>query len=176
MVDLNRRLRSLWEQHIQWTRLTVNSIVGKLPDEQATTARLLRNADDFAAALKPYYGSAVADQFGNLLREHLVIAAQLVKALQAGDSQAAGEINARWYANADAIAEFLSRINPYWSSQVWQDMMHEHLKLLTGEVATRLAGNYIENVATSDAIEAQVLEMADMMSYGIFQQFPMAFA
>ncbi|WP_274366248.1 hypothetical protein [Paenibacillus thermotolerans] len=26
-----------------WTRLTVNSIVGRLPDEAETTARLLRN-------------------------------------------------------------------------------------------------------------------------------------
>lgn len=53
MVELNQKLRSLWEQHVYWTRLTVNSIVGRLPDEKETTARLLRNAGDFAAALEP---------------------------------------------------------------------------------------------------------------------------
>ncbi|SDD96427.1 hypothetical protein SAMN02799630_04355 [Paenibacillus sp. UNCCL117] len=175
MVALNRHLRALWEQHIYWTRLTINSIVGKFPDEQPTTVRLLRNADDFTAALRPYYGEAAANQFGKLMREHLVIAAELVKALQAGHSNVAAEINARWYANADAIAEFLSRINPYWSRKEWQDMMHEHLKLLTDEAAARLAGNYAENIATNDRIEPQALEMADTMAYGIFRQFPAAF-
>ncbi|MEJ8544716.1 hypothetical protein [Brevibacillus borstelensis] len=35
-VELNRTLRALWEQHIYWTRLTVNSIVGNLPDQNET--------------------------------------------------------------------------------------------------------------------------------------------
>lgn len=51
IVKLNQNLRALWEQHVYWTRLTVNSIVDRLPDEQVTTARLLRNAADFGAAL-----------------------------------------------------------------------------------------------------------------------------
>lgn len=174
-VALNRHLRALWEQHVYGTRLTVNRIAGRLPDEQATAATLLRKADDFAAALKPFYGQETAAKFGTLLREHLTIAAQLVKSLQAGNTAAAEDANKRWYANADAIADFLSRINPYWSKSEWQSILHEHLKLLTGEVAARLAGDDAENVATSDRIEAQALEMADVMSYGIFHQFPSAF-
>lgn len=174
-VELNQKLRSLWEQHVFWTRLTVNSIVGRLPDEKETTARLLRNPADFAAVLEPLYGSAIASMFAKLLREHLTIAAELVKALQAGNSAAAADAEKRWYANADAIASFLSRINPYWSELEWKNMLHEHLRLLTGEVSTRLAGNYVENVASSDRIQAQALEMADVMTNGIAQQFPNIF-
>ncbi|WP_193790084.1 hypothetical protein [Paenibacillus beijingensis] len=55
-------------------------------------------------------------------------------------------------------------------------MLHEHLKLLSSEVASRLAGNYAENVAISDRIEEQALGMADVMTSGIVQQFPRAFA
>lgn len=175
MVELNRKFRVLWEQHVYWTRLTVDSIVGRLPDEKETTARLLRNASDFAAALEPFYGAAAAARFGQLMREHLTIAAELVKTLQAGNQAAAAEVNKRWYANADAIAAFLGSINPHWSREQWRRMMHEHLRLLTGEVASRLAGNYAENVKSGDPIERQALEMADVMTYGIIRQFPRAF-
>jgi hypothetical protein len=175
MVDLNRQLRALWEQHVFWTRLTVNSIVGRLPDEKETTARLLRNATDFAAALAPLYGQETADQFAKLFTEHLTIAAELVKTLQAGKTKAAEEVTKRWYANADAIADFLGSINPYWSTEEWRKMMHEHLKLLTEEVATRLAGDYAQNVETADRIQAQALGMADVMTDGIIKQFPASF-
>lgn len=158
-----------------WTRLTVNSIIDRLPDEKETTRRLLRNPADFAAALEPLYGSVIAAKFAELLRGHLTIAAELVKALQAGNSTAAADAQKRWYANADDIADFLSRINPYWSKEEWRNMLYEHLRLLSNEVFARLAGNYVENIALNDLIEPQALGMADVMTNGIVQQFPLAF-
>ncbi|REK74640.1 acetylglutamate kinase [Paenibacillus paeoniae] len=175
MVELNQQLRTLWEQHVFWTRLTINSIVDRLPDEQVTTARLLRNPKDFAALLEPLYGAAVASKFNQLFTEHLAIAAELVKALQAGNTAAAEDANKRWYANADALALFLSQINPYWSEQEWRRMFYEHLKLTAEEATTRLAGQYEQNVALSDPIEQQALVMADMMTHGIVRQFPALF-
>lgn len=175
MVDLDRKVRALWEQHVFWTRLTINSIAGQLPDEKLTTERLLRNPKDFAALLEPLYGAAAAARFSQLFTDHLVIAAQLVKALQAGNSAEADELNKRWHTNADALALFLSQINPYWSEQEWKKMLYEHLKLTAEEASTRLAGNYEQNIALSDQIESQALEMADMMTHGIIRQFPSAF-
>lgn len=174
-VELNRKLRALWEQHVYWTRLTVNSIVDGLPDVNETTARLLRNPNDFAAVLAPIYGQAIAAGFAGLLKGHLTIAAELITALKSGDAQAAQDAQKRWYANADAIADFLARINPFWSKTEWQHMLYEHLRLLTTEVGTRLAGNYTENIAINDQIESQALGMADVMTSGIVQQFPMSF-
>ncbi|WP_339832189.1 acetylglutamate kinase [Paenibacillus sp. FSL R7-0272] len=174
-VDLNRKLRSLWEQHVFWTRLTVNSIVDGLGDVQPTTARLLRNPSDFAQVLAPIYGTAIAGQFEKLLREHLTIAAELVTDLKSGNSTAAADAEKRWYANADEIATFLAQINPYWSKVEWQRMMYEHLRLLTEEVGSRIAKDYVRNVELSDSIEPQALGMADMMTSGIVQQFPSVF-
>lgn len=174
-VELNRKFRTLWEQHVYWTRLTVNSIVGNLPDMKATTERLLRNADDFANVFVLYYGRDIAARFASLFRAHLTIAAELVGALKSGNTQAAENAQKRWYANADAIALFLARINPYWSQAEWQHMLHEHLRLLSEEVAARIAGDYPKNIALNDQIEPQALEMADMMTSGIIQQFPSSF-
>ncbi|MFD1175905.1 hypothetical protein ACFQ3W_06240 [Paenibacillus puldeungensis] len=69
----------------------------------------------------------------------------------------------------------MGRINPYWSKEQWRSMLHEHLRLLTKEVSSRLAKNYAENIAINDQIEPQALMMADVMTNGIVQQFPSAF-
>ncbi|MBH5320479.1 acetylglutamate kinase [Paenibacillus sp. GSMTC-2017] len=174
-VALNQKLRTLWEQHVFWTRLTINSIVDRLADEKQTTARLLRNPKDFAALLEPLYGPDIAHKFEVLFTEHLTIAAELVKALQAGNTAAAADAQKRWFANAEAIAIFLNQINPFWSRAEWKEMLDEHLKLTAEEATTRLAGNYDKNIALSDEIEIQALHMADMMMDGIVAQFPTLF-
>jgi hypothetical protein len=65
-----------------------------------------------------YYGDRVGSRLRDLIREHLVIASQLVKAAKAGDNKTADEIEKRWYANGDEIAAFLGSINPYWSRKI----------------------------------------------------------
>ncbi|WP_239984824.1 acetylglutamate kinase [Sporolactobacillus pectinivorans] len=174
-TELRNHLRLLWEQHVYWTRLTIVGIVFSLPDAELTTNRLLRNPKDFELALAPLYGSAVASQFEKLFTEHLVIAAQLVRAAKAGNSTAATDAEKRWYTNADEIAAFLGHINPYWSAKDWQSMMHEHLALTKTEAVELLTKKYTESVSTFDRIEQQALTMADIMAYGIARQFPSQF-
>jgi hypothetical protein len=175
-VALNQNLRSLWEQHIYWTRLTINSIVGQLPDEKETTARLLRNPTDFAMLLEPLYGSDIANRFARLFTAHLTIAAELVTALRDKNSAAIADAQKRWYSNADAIAIFLNQINPYWSVDDWRKMLYEHLSLTGNEAIYRVSGQYKDNIAINDQIEPQALIMADVMTSGIVQQFPLAFS
>ncbi|MNN33378.1 hypothetical protein D3C81_1471370 [compost metagenome] len=175
-AQLNQTWRTLWEQHVAWTRMLIISIAGSLPDEKFVTERLLRNPPDMAAVIKKYYGDRVAAQFNQLFTEHLVIAAELVKVAKAGDQQAVANAEKRWYANADEIAEFLSSINPYWSKEEWTKMLYEHLKLLKDEVVYQLTGQYKSSVEIFDLIEKQALEMADMLTKGIVQQFPKMFA
>jgi hypothetical protein len=176
-IDCGRRIniinafRKLWEQHVVWTRLFVISNVDGLRDLEPTTKRLLRNPADFADELRRYYGLEKADRFRVLLTEHLTIAAELVDAAKAGDREAVGQIRRRWYQNAEDIAAFLASINPFWSRRKWRDMLFEHLRLLEDEVSFRISGQYALDVANFDRIEAQALEMADIMSAGIIKQF-----
>lgn len=54
-------------------------------------------------------------------------------------------------------------------------MLHEHLRLLSEEVTSRIAKDYVRNIALSDSIEQQALGMADEMTSGIVRQFPSVF-
>lgn len=175
-VRLINKFRMLWEQHDVWTRSTIMSIVFDLPDLNLVIERLLRNPIDFGRVFKVFYGFRAASKFSTLLTEHLTLAAALVEAAKAGDDQGAAEIEKKWYQNADEIAAFLGSINPFWSEEEWREMMHEHLKLVKAEAVDILTGNYSAGIAVYDEIERQTLEMADMMSKGIFKQFPCQFA
>jgi len=175
-VSLRLAMRKLWEDHITWTRLAIISLTTGSPDTQATVARLLQNQTDIGNAIKPYYGAAAGNQLTALLREHILIAADLVAAAKAGDQAKVADASARWGANADEIAAFLSKANPRsWKLEEMKTMLHEHLKLTTDEALARLQGNWAADVAAYDEIHRQALGMADMLTAGIVKQFPRRF-
>lgn len=174
-LNLNNQMRELWEQHGAWTRMAIISIVFGLPDEKFVLRRLLRNPDDFAAALRPFYGQRNARRFDQLLTEHLTIAADLVRAAQAGKATRVAELDRRWHRNAREIAAFFSEINPFWSEKRWIEMLFEHLRQVRMEAVQMLQRNYQGSIDTYDAIETQSLGMADEMTRGIVRQFPRRF-
>ena len=134
-LELRNDMRKLWEDHITWTRLAIISLTTDSPDTQATVGRLLQNQDDIGDAIKPFYGDAAGEELSRLLREHILIAADLIAAAQAGDSAAVATHQARWRANADEIAAFLNAANPRsWKLREMKAMLYEHLDLTTTEV------------------------------------------
>jgi hypothetical protein len=169
-------MRMLWEDHIVWTRMAIVSFAADLPDFSATAERLLRNQDEIGDAIAPFYGREAGDQLSALLREHILIAVDVLVAAKAGDQPALDEALARWDANADDIAAFLNAANPRnWPLDEMWAMMREHLALTTQEAVARLTGDVAADIAAYDAIHEQALEMADMLSTGIVKQFPHRF-
>jgi hypothetical protein len=174
-AELQADMRKLWEDHITWTRNVIFNFIDELPGTTEAVTRLLQNQDDIGNAIKPFYGEAAGNQLATLLREHITTAAALLTALDDGDINGLNEALEDWYANADAIAAFLSGANPNWPLAEMKAMMREHLDLTTQEAVARKQGNYAADVAAYDAIHLQILEMADMLTGGIVKQFPHMF-
>jgi hypothetical protein len=169
-------MRKLWEDHVTWTRLVIVSLSKDLPDSGPTVARLLQNQQDIGDAIKPFYGDAAGEQLSALLTDHILIAAEIIQDAKNNDTAEFEADKARWYANADDIAEFLHAANPdNWSLEEMQMMMHEHLDLTLREAANYLHSDYAGSVADYDQIHLQILGMADMLSDGIIRQFPKSF-
>jgi hypothetical protein len=169
-------MRKLWEDHITWTRVFIISAVADSPDKDAATQRLLQNQVDIGNAIKPYYGDAAGEKLTTLLKEHITTAAEVVTAAKANDTAKMQDANRRWFANADAIAAFLSAANPKnWPAAEMKQMMHDHLNLTTAEAQARLKGDWAADVAAYDKVHEQILHMADMLSAGIVSQHPQKF-
>jgi hypothetical protein len=174
---LHDAMRKLWEDHITWTRVFIISAAGDLPDKATATDRLLQNQVDIGNAIKPYYGDAAGNKLTTLLKEHITTAAEVVAAAKANDKAKLDDANKRWFANADQIADFLSSANPKnWPQAEMRSMMHDHLNLTTKEVVARLHSDWANDVNAYDAVNDQILKMADMLAMGIVKQFPEKFA
>lgn len=170
-VQLLKQMNLVWEQHIMWTRMLLISIAENLKDLNATQTRLLENPKDIADVFRRYYGNAVANKIQQLLTEHLVIGKDLIVALKNKNKEQAEKLNARWYQNADEMAEAFSSINPFYPREEIRKMLYEHLRLTTSEVNNRLKGNYKEDINDYDMIQKEILKMSQFFVAGIVNQF-----
>jgi hypothetical protein len=175
-VVFHDQMRKLWEDHVTWTRLAIVTFADGSAGFPATAARLLQNQTDIGNAIKPYFGTAAGDQLTALLRDHITIAVELLQAAKAGDSAALADASARWYANADDIADFLAAANPrFWPQAAMRAAMKAHLDQTLAEAQHELGGDYQASVADYEVIHAHILEMADTLSSGIMRAFPQRF-
>jgi hypothetical protein len=175
-LALRNDMRRLWEDHITWTRLAIISLTTDAPDTEATVGRLLENQTDIGDAVKPFYGQAAGNELTRQLRLHILIAAEVVAAAQAGDEAKLADALTRWQSNADDIAGVLHSVNPrHWELAVMKAEMSKHLALTTEEAVARIQGNWAADVAAYDEVHDHILHMSDLLSTGLVKQFPKRF-
>jgi hypothetical protein len=175
-VAFHDQMRKLWEDHVTWTRLAIVTFADGSKGFDATATRLLQNQTDLGDAITPFYGDAAGAHLTSLLHDHITIAVEILQAAKAGDTAAFTDAKARWYANANDIADFLAAANPsFWPQPVMRDAMKEHLDQTLTEAADELGGDYAASVADYEAVHLHILGMADLLSSGIIRQFPSKF-
>jgi hypothetical protein len=86
-TELKQDMRKLWTDHVVWTRDYIVAAVGDQPDAQAAANRLMKNQEDIGKAVSKFYGNAAGQQLTTLLKDHISIAVDLIKAAKAGDSR-----------------------------------------------------------------------------------------
>jgi hypothetical protein len=172
---LKQDMRKLWTDHVVWTRDYIVAAVGDQPDAQAAANRLMKNQEDIGKAVAKFYGDAAGQQLTTLLKEHISIAVDLVKAAKAGDKSGQQQADTRWQQNATQIADFLSKANTNWPRATLVELMKMHLSTTTNEVVARLNKNWEEDVRAFDAVYDHILKMSDAIAEGIVKQFPEKF-
>src|SRR6185503_10683760 len=125
-VELKQDMRKLWTDHVVWTRDYIIAAVAGAPDAPAALNRLMKNQEDIGNAVAKFYGDAAGKQLTTLLKDHIAIAGDLVKAAKAGDKAAQQQADTKWHQNATQIADFLSKANPNWPRATLVDMMNKH--------------------------------------------------
>lgn len=173
-LELRNDMRRLWEDHVVFTRLAVTGIVLDLPDVNASVERLLQNQVETGDAIKPFYGEDAGNTLTGLLTEHVMVAADLVKAVKAGDDMTiVSDLQGRWNSNADEIATFLNSANPIaWRLPEVSGALRAHLGLALDEAQAVLNGDWKASIDAFDRNRMNMLNMADVLSAGIISQFP----
>ena len=161
--------------HTVYTRLYIVSAVAEIPDAETIAGRLLRNQEDIGNAIVPFYGKDAGKKLTELLKQHIVIAVDVVGAAKSGNQKKFAESDKKWNANADDIATFLSSANPNWPKKDAADLLHLHLQLIREFVTARLNKNYAEDVKKLDEYFTEGMLIADTLSEGVIKQFPNKF-
>ena len=112
--------------HVLWTRQYIVA-AADAPEAESAAQRLLKNQEDIGNAIKPFYGDQIGDKLTSLLKDHILVAVDLLNAAKAGDEYELEAAESKWYENADDIAAFLSDANPNWSKDHVLNMLNEHL-------------------------------------------------
>lgn len=175
-ISLRRAMQRLWTDHVVWTRHYVIAAVDERPELEAATTRLLKNQEDIGNAIVPLYGKAAGKQLTNLLKQHILIAVDLVAAAKAGDQKKFKTYDKKWDSNAEDIATFLSGANPYLTKKDVVDLLHLHLSLTKDEAVARISKDFTKDVAVFDQILTEILTLSDALSQAIVAQFPAKFA
>jgi hypothetical protein len=171
-LSLQLALRRLWSDHVIWTREYVVAAIANSPDAQAVAGRLLANQEHIGSAIVPFYGEAAGQALTDLLRQHIMVAVELIDAAKAGDQDKFADADRRWDQNARDIASFLSSANPNWPEHDVVDLLSQHLKLTKDEATARLERRWEDDIEAFDQILTEILTVSDVLSAGIVKQFP----
>jgi len=174
--SLTRAMERLWTDHVIWTRQYVIAAVDDRPEVETAAARLLKNQEDIGEAIVPFYGEDAGARLTDLLKQHILIAVDLVAAAKSGNDSDFATHDQRWTQNAAEIASFLGSANSYWPEKVVVDLLSLHLSLTKDEAVARLQKDYERDAEIFDQILTEILTLADALSEGIVKQFPEKFA
>lgn len=168
-------MRKLWEDHVTYTAFFYKAAINGGDDVGKVAERLLRNQDDIGNAVKPFYGEAAGNRLAALLREHILIAADLVKAAKAGDAAGQDQASRKFFQNGDELAVFLSSANPNWPRKTLEVALQGHLQMVIDQVVATLHKDTAAAIAAYDKGHEHMLMVADVLSSGIVKQFPERF-
>lgn len=170
--DLNKAMRKLWSEHMQWTYSTVDAFFNNPDGLDAQLGRLLQNQVDIGNAIMPYYGTEAGQQLSALLTEHITDAVPVLTAAKNGDQAGLESALDDWYANAQEIGDFLSAANPNWEQHEMRHMMAMHIDQTTAYSVSLLQKDYTAALQQYQEAYDHMMEMADDLTDGIYQQFP----
>jgi hypothetical protein len=198
--SLKAGMRRLWTDHVLWTRMYIVSAVAGAPVSEHLTAaldglvgkvatplggvvslmgngdaaavRLLRNQEDIGKAIIPFYGEDAGAKLTDLLKQHILIAVDMVGAARGGNDQKFQEEDAKWTRNAEQIADLLSGANPNWPKADVVDLLGQHLSLTKQEVTARLKQQWDADVDAFDQIFTEIITVSDVPSDGLVKPFP----
>jgi hypothetical protein len=170
-------MRGLWQVHGTWTERAIVDFVGGLPDTNLVVKRLLQNQVDIGNAVKPFYGRKGGAELTTLLKAHISDAVAVLAAAKSGDASATAKAEAAFFANGNQVAAFLHSANPrHWTLGAMRTMMRVHLNQVIALAVDQLKGQYKAAIGEYDVYIGHILDMADMLSTGIMQQFPARFS
>ena len=169
-------LRDLWLGHIFWVRnvsvaaIDKNELAVKASEQQAVA-----NAKAIAASIEPFYGAAAKDGFFKLLAGHYGAVKAYLVATVASDASAQATATQALTSNAEEIAVFLSKANPYLPKDALQGLLLAHGGHHIQQIQQLKDRKYEAEAQTWEEMKQHVYQIADATADALAKQFAKKF-
>ena len=167
--------RTLWQERAFWTRMAIISMLLDSDSQNPVINRLMRNQQDMAETIAPYYGNETAREYGDLIKNHLLLTIQLAAAVKEQNQTALQNAGNKWYQSADEIAKFETNLSANLTQRDRKALWYENLNLTKNETMQLFNKDYNSSIDTFDRIEEQANMIADSFTNGIILRFPERF-
>ncbi|MBT2681776.1 glycosyltransferase [Bacillus sp. ISL-35] len=172
-VKFENQFRRLWVDHVLWTSNYITSATtAGAEDQKDVLERLLRNQEDIGNSIKPVYGEEAGNKLTALLKEHIVIAGDIVQAAKDGNKAKLDQLNKAWFKNADDIAAFLSKANPNLKNEQLKELLYKHLQMVADDLSASLKKDWGARIVSIDDGMSHIIMMSDTISTAVVKQFP----
>lgn len=104
-----------------------------------------------------------------LLSNHIINLQIFVNALKTGDQATVDVSVQRLYSNADLLAAYFSRINPFWNEGQWRNLFYTYDRTVIEEAVAVMTGDYVRSLDIFDRLLLNALFMADYLAQGFIQ-------
>lgn len=166
IAELYAKSNQLWNEHICYTRNAIISLLNGTKDLDAVSDRLMKNQEDIAELLYPYYDRNDVDAYTAVLKEHVVLAVALVNKIKTGEDTT--EATKAWYDNGDKMLTWMENENSYyWSRIVTQPLWNDHLKWTIEEATNRVKEDWVADIETFDHNRYCMSKWAELYATGI---------
>ena len=170
-------LRELWLGHIFWVRnvsiaaIDANDSAAKAAEQQAVA-----NAKAIAASIEPFYGTAAEESFFKLLAGHYGAVKAYLVATVAADAAAQAKATQTLTSNAEDIAIFLSKANPYLPKDTLQGLLLAHGGHHIQQIQQLKTREYEAEAQTWEEMKNHVYQIADATADALAKQFAEKFS
>jgi hypothetical protein len=170
-------LRDLWIGHIFWVRnvsiaaIDKNELAAGAAEQQAVV-----NAKAIAVSIEPFYGEAAREAFFKLLAGHYGAVKAYLAATVAANVSAQQTATQSLTSNAEEIAVFLNKANPYLPKDAVQGLLLAHGGHHIQQIQQLKDRNYKAEAQTWEEMTAHVYKIADATADALARQFAKRFA
>jgi hypothetical protein len=170
-------LRDLWIGHIFWVRaVSMATIEEQEAAAKAAELKAVANAQSIAATIEPFYGAAAKDVFFKLLAGHYGAVKAYLVATVADDAAKQSTATQSLTSNAEQIASFLSKANPYLSKDALNNLLSAHGGHHIQQIQQLKDGRYESEAHTWEEMKNHVYQIADATADALAKQFAEKFS
>lgn len=169
--ELNNDMRQAWNRHNFWDNMFMISLFNALENTDAVQRRLMQTPEDIAAVFETFYSQPMVNQMRQMLMEHVRLAGELAAAMKNGNMERTAQLENQLNQNVDQMARLLANVNSNYDYEELRRMMRNHLNLMRDTMGAELNGEHGEAVRLMGENEDQLMELADILTEGLVQQF-----